>query len=1117
MSTVPSNSTSTWGACITRQTWRVVMGTSLVFAILVAVRYYGVNKLDREIRNRIEQKLRDHYQGLQVNVRSARRLENRGIEVRGITIQEAGGAYAQPAGKAYAQPAGKNTAPMIAEIEEAIIHCDTSLPELLTGLPKIQRIDIRRVKLRAERKPSGVWNVSHLFPLPSVGGQAPAATITDGTLEIIDPSQVNTTPLTLRNIELTIGSATAQAAHEPNTAHAPPDPKSLSLKIHGSTAGDHFERVDFEGTWQPFAGSWELRGAVEGLEFSPRMRAALPREAGALLAPLSSVRGRTYFSFHVTNPTTEQRKQQQAQMNFVVHGRIAEGRIDDARLPDPLTDVEATIRLDPRGVWIDDLTGRCGPAHLQVTAELQGYSLSSPCTIDLTAERLNLDRLTPAQLPASLQKIWNEFSPRGIVDVQTRLVSDGKRWMPSFGVRCHNLSVQYQRFPLRLTDGTGTLQLQDDHLKVRVEMIGGGKIINCQAEIDHPGPDFSGWVEVSSHGGPLAIDDRLLHALTPQAQGIVRKFQPRGAVSFLAKVTRPTAAAPLRRELTVSLHDLTIEHELFRYPIDRVNGTLQMLDDDWTFHRLTGKNDSGNISAYGTWHKHPADGNHLKLNFTATDLPLEDELRRALSPAMQKLWVNLRPRGNIDRLQVQVRYNADRKQTAVTVDAEKWPASNRNEGRTVSIEPTWLRYGFDNVTGSIHFADGQTTLRNLTARHGQLALQAEGVSQALPDGGCRVVFPKIAAERIALDHDLLSALPVGLAASLARLQISGPLNMHGALDITVPHVADQPPQVGWDLNLDMENGSLLAGVPIEHIHGSVQLRGFNGPRGFESRGELNIDSAIVRDLQLTQIRGPLAFDAEQLRFGTWSERELPNRRLRPLTANVFGGVLALDGQLRFGQSVPFQLQAWLEQGDLSAMAREFAPRQQRVGGRVFAVVNLSGTSEGVHTYRGQGQIRLRDADIYELPTIVALLKLTSVNKADRNAFNSSSVDFRIEGSDVELDRIELTGDAITLKGRGRVTNTREVDMKLYTQVGRDEAYLPIFRPLVGEASRQFLLFEVTGSLDRPVVNRQVFPNLNERLQEIFPELAIGAPREPVKPTMSTTIRNAAKDTLMPWR
>ncbi|QDU27991.1 hypothetical protein ETAA8_30830 [Anatilimnocola aggregata] len=1106
MDSTITSSTSTWGSALRQQTVRVVIGVSLVFAILVAVRYYGVNKLDREIRARVEQRLRDHYQGLQVTVRSARRLDSRGIEIRGITIQEAGG----------------KTAPLIAQIEEAIIHCDTSLPELLTKLPQISRIDVRRVKVRAERKPSGVWNVSHLLPLPSVGGQAPHATISDGTVEVIDPSQGNTTPLTLRNIELTVGSA----APTPEVATAPVLPvpatvdnrAALSLKVQGTIAGDHFERVEVEGTVQPFAGSWDLRGAVEGLEFSPRLRAALPREAGELLAPLSSVRGRTQFGFHVTCPTTQAREQQGAKVDFVVHGRIAEGRIDDARLPDPLTDVEATIRLDPQGVWINDLTGRCGPAELQLNAELHGYSPNSPCQIDLIAERLNLDRLTVTELPATLQKVWSDFAPRGIVDIRTRLTSDGRNWTPEVTIKCHNLSLQYEKFPYRMTDASGTVELKDDHLKVRLEMIGGGKIIVCRAEIDHPGPEFRGWLQLHSQGGPLAIDDRLLHAFTPSAQLIVRKFQPRGAVSFHATLEREHGTAPLHRKLNVTLHDLTIQHEAFPYPIDRVNGTLQMTNDNWDFTNLSGRNDSGYIVGHGTWRKDAPDGNQLQLQFTASDLPLEDELRRALSPAMQRLWVNMRPRGNIDHLQVQVKYDPALHKTSVAVDAEKWPPNRNVEGRTISIEPTWFRYSLDNLTGSFHYRDGETTLQNVTATHGRLTLTTEGQTQLMPDGACRVMLSRVTADRMLVDHELLAALPAGFAASLSKLAINGPLNMQGALGITVPADVEQPPQIDWDLNFDIENGSLTAGVPIEHIHGSVRLKGRNQASTFENRGELQIDSAVVRDVQLTQIRGPLVFDAEQLRFGGWAERDLPGRVPRQLTANVFGGAIALDGQMRFGQELPFQLQVWLEQGDLGTIVREVAPRQQRLSGKVFAVVSLSGTGEGMHTYRGQGQVRLRDADIYELPAILSMLKLSSIQRPDRTAFTQSNIDFRIEGDDLELDRIELAGDAITLKGRGRLTAGREINMQLYTQVGRDDAQIPIFRPILGEASRQFLLFEVSGPVDQPIVQRQVFPQLNERLQELFPELAqLGVVRPENRPGIGNSLIKSTKDTLMPWR
>jgi hypothetical protein len=87
----------------------------------------------------------------------------------------------------------------------------------------------------------------------------------------------------------------------------------------------------------------------------------------------------------------------------------------------------------------------------------------------------------------------------------------------------------------------------------------------------------------------------------------------------------------------------------------------------------------------------------------------------------------------------------------------------------------------------------------------ETALQAVDLS-AVDDGDLdRLVLPRESIERAGL----VSAMPAGLAAALAKLQIAGPLNMQGALEITVPHAADQPPAVGWDLNLDMERSWTL--------------------------------------------------------------------------------------------------------------------------------------------------------------------------------------------------------------------------------------------------------------------------------------------------------------------
>jgi hypothetical protein len=430
----------------------------------------------------------------------------------------------------------------------------------------------------------------------------------------------------------------------------------------------------------------------------------------------------------------------------------------------------------------------------------------------------------------------------------------------------------------------------------------------------------------------------------------------------------------------------------------------------------------------------------------------------------------------------------------------------------MSIEPAWFPYRLDNLVGAIDYRDGQIELSKLSAVHGDARVAAEGTCRVDRDGGCRLVLSRLSADRLDLDDDLLAALPAGLSQGVARLGVQGPVNMLGGLGVTVRGQAGGPPELDWDLTFDLENGRLATQPAIEHVHGGVRLVGGSGPRGATSRGELSIDSAIVRGVQLTRISGPLLLDSQRMLFGTPAEQGIPNRVPRQITASIFSGQLGLDGELALSVGGEFHVEGTLDAADLAAIASELAPQQRGLSGKVFGAINLAGSTAGVHTWRGSGQVRLRDADIYELPVMISMLKLLSIQRPDRTAFTTSNIDFRVAGDELTLDRIDFNGDAISLKGKGRVSAQRQVELKFHPQVGRDEYQLPIFRPLIGEASRQFMLIEVTGSLDRPHVTRTVLPQLDERLQELFPELARQPERSDPAPSILTMPRDALRRT-----
>jgi len=153
---------------------RLVLLAIVVGLMAIAGKHYCFDRLNEEIRSRVETLLREHYQGLTVTVKSARRIAGQGIEIRGVSISEA----------------GRKNAPVLVEIDEINADCDTRLPDFLTRPLQITALHLHRLKLRGERKPSGRWNFSHLLPLPhSQSTTPPIAQITDASVEIVDPAQ----------------------------------------------------------------------------------------------------------------------------------------------------------------------------------------------------------------------------------------------------------------------------------------------------------------------------------------------------------------------------------------------------------------------------------------------------------------------------------------------------------------------------------------------------------------------------------------------------------------------------------------------------------------------------------------------------------------------------------------------------------------------------------------------------------------------------------------------------------------------------------------------------------------------------------------------------------------
>ena len=1044
--------------------WGLIL---LVLGAALAVPYF-YRRMDEEIRDHMERHIAQQYPGLKVAIRSAVLVKGEGIEIRGLSILE---------------PGAEGPRAELLTFEECFLHCRTDLQELIGGEPEITQVTMRRPTLRMTRRRDGSWSAAKLLPLPKLSKRAPQVTIENGTIEVFDPRKSPSSTLTLRDVNLTL----TPAADGPT-----PTSPDETRKLQGTLSGDYFRHVNFEGVVQPHRPGFAISGSIEGLDISSELWAALPGTMAAKLDGLGAVRGQGELDFRVAYDAAAP-----TPLQFSLLGRMSRGRIDDRRLPHPLTDVRAVVRLDNAGFSIDELSASSNQATLRLAARGKSLEAGQPLAVQAEIRQLELDRQLVAVLPENLQEQWYKYRPDGQIDADVKLVYDGRRWYPQLSVRCLDVSFAHYKFPYRLEHGKGTLSLRDDVLQASLTAYSGNQLVHVDTQWQHLGSAATGWVEARGEGLPM--DEKLLAALPDRSRAVARALDLRGTLDFQYRLWRQAAEERVHQTLRIDANRCWIRYEKFPYSLANIHGALAMSDGQWTFDGLEGTNGNTRVTCQGHLTPTPQ-GNELSLQFRANDVPLEEELRDALGPAMRQVWNYLKPRGMID-LVAELHYLDGPNLLGVTVRAE--PRSEIS-----SIEPTQFPYRLEKLQGVISYSNGHVTCEHFKAEHGAVKLAASGGCDFFPDGGWRLRLEGLSVDRLRVDRELMQALPARLKRALAEINPSGLLSLQGNFDLQRGGAPDDPVRSQWKLALGLHQAGLDCGVRLENIHGGLTLAGAADGRSFYTTGELALDLLTYKDYQFTQVSGPFWIDDGHVLLGTLADRrrnELtaagglvsfppPGERLaaaqrpRSLRAGIFGGTVYGAAKGELGPQPRYGIHASLIDGQLARWAQETLVNRQNLKGQVMAVVDLWGTGRTRNTLGGRGGIELRNANIYELPVMISLLKLLSIRAPDANAFSKSDINFRIEGENIYFDRLDFTGDAISLLGKGEMNMQSIIHLAFTSIVGRGDIDLPLIRNLYTGASQQFMLIHVDGTLQNPEMRKEAFPGVNKALQRLQNDL-----------------------------
>ena len=1018
-------------------------------------------------------------------------------------------------------------------VQQIVAHGPIELIELARGQTDIRSVTVRGLQASAWLLEDGRWSLETLAssssPLPTI----PPVSIRSGILRLLDkdPQQPG---LVLHDLDARI-----------NPHRTAGSSQVTGYQVTASVASGYFERCGVSGWLSSDKSSWQLSGEIEECLIGDNIIERLPETLQSKARGFSGISCQTDMQFQLN-------QQPNMPLQYVVNGDLRRGRVEHPSLPYLFEGLRGAFRWTPEGVAIERIEARSKGTNLFASARLSDITKLSPFEATLTLQDLELDQQLFSALPEKFRQLWTKLALAGRIDVQATLAFDGFDWVPDLTVTCKHASIESDAFPYRIDNITGLIHYRGKQVWSE-NLVGRSReqILRGELQMQHVIENGQGgWLYnmAVSTDRSIPIDEKLLSALTPRgkptskAETFARSLNPTGRVFIQRATFRKTNVSQTKpsKLVEVRFDRGQIQYQNFRYPIFGIEGPIVIDNDFVRIERLTGRNDSARIVCSGSCICGDEGLNNLDLSFVAHDIPLEEELHRAMPLQVRELWNSLQPAGVIDQVNVQLRSQAQSPALKMRVEIEETRTLDDEPIKSVSLRPKVLPYLLSDIACHMVYEDGKLQIVRMAGSHDSSYVLATGVCSINSNGQWDALVRWLPTSRIILDQSLLATLPMSLRKPLLSLDFRGPVNVEGWTQFVSGQDA-APYARSWNVNLEVEDGQLGNGYLASGIRGTIGVEGTYDQLTPRARGMLLIDSLSIQGIPILGLNGAFAVDGDLLYFGREVDQvqlaplpdpiqrdqfssasysvqqasaqlgsksnklvgidsELVNSassspnasrvsnppRNRDVNAKMLGGQLALFGIARFSNSM-MNIQAQLSNARLpELLAVAGQPDAGSSGDLTITLNQLQGSLQNFSTLSGSGSVGLRNADLYDLPAMVKLFRLLSINPPDDGVFQSADSQFSIDGDRITLDQLAMDGDLISLTGSGIANFRKELHLDLYAYIGRRGQLAKLLAPVFKQETATFMFIEVDGTLDNLQYRRSI-PGFEASLESVFPE------------------------------
>lgn len=993
----------------------------------------------------------------------------------------------------FANKGGASRNPIL-KVERVVVRGNLDLTDWLHNRIEVKQLELFGVHLNVWQNAAGDWSFDHIKPCPNPTSVPPRLVFNDASVTIHKLDGGSPSPATA---SIDFNNISGFAEH---TWEGPPEAryKVLRAQVSGrspaTVANFHTEVVALSDV-----GDWKVKGNFEDLRLSQALIEGLPDSVAESAAQIKGLTCQATAHFEASG------KPGQAPQ-FSLAGKLHSGSLRDPRLTYRLENVRGEFSCDNSRIQLRDMLAQSGATELEIDADIYGLSPNSPLTLHAKVANLELDQALYQSLPKKLKDGWDKLQLEGKISGTVKLAFDGKQWTPELDAVCQGVAVRAWLFPYPIDEIYGRVTYNNATLSTPQQIVGraGGQTIHGTFSLNKL-ETTSGQTDWTGHlacraDGPVAIDELLISSLTPRgrstsgAETFVRSLDTSGTIQLsLATFDRRTPQDIWHKSIDANVYSGHINYELFRYPIYDVRGRILCDDSRWWLEKFEGRNDSGRIQCKGNWETPPSGPVPFDLTFDAFDIPIEEELKQALPSETQFVWDELQPLGAIDNVQVSLSRLALEPQVRTSVNIIENRRNNNASGRSLRLMPKAFPYLLSDVDCKISYSPGLVRIWKASGLHDGNEIAISGQCEPVEDGRWKATTAWLPTTRVRIESELLKALPKSIRESLVRIDFRGPISVVGNSEITFADSRSGNIETAWDCNLDIENGQLGDGRYIGSMRGMIKMRGQSKGSTFNAVGSVGLDALTVMGVPVTRLNGPFAVIGSKLYFGSDVSNVLPQSQFEPfgvMSANSLSGTVELSGygQLETGN---FHLESSLRSAKLDLLLKDLGVEKTSAEAVCDAELNFDGVPWDPQGYSGDGKIELTEAKLYELPFMIRLMNATAVAEDD-SAFQTANIEFRLDGDQIPLTKIHCDGEVLRLRGEGWTNLRRELKLDLHMHIGRRFPIGKVVQPLFPDSRfASFMSINVTGTLDNPIMNNQVFPQF--AVETLFPESSENKP------------------------